>query len=91
MLVHKPGRPGEHIDESRPLAPGWAYPKSKAAAEQAIREERGDIPVPMGILRQVKRPILENDIHAQVAEATAKQGKGSLEGLLSAGDTWTVS
>lgn len=52
--------------------------------------ERGDIPVPMGILRQVKRPILEDDIHAQVADATAKQGEGSLEGLLSAGDTWTV-
>lgn len=45
MLVHEPGRPGERIDEDRPIAPGWAYPKSKAEAEQAIREERGDIPV----------------------------------------------
>lgn len=45
MLVHEPGRPGERIDESRPIAPGWAYPKSKAEAEQAISEDRGDIPV----------------------------------------------
>ncbi|MDM7956035.1 vitamin K epoxide reductase family protein [Blastomonas sp.] len=45
MLVHKPGRPGERIDEDRPIEPGWAYPKSKAKAEQAIGEERGDIPV----------------------------------------------
>lgn len=45
MLVHEPGRPGERIDESRPIAPGWAYPKSKAEAEQAISEARGDIPV----------------------------------------------
>ncbi|WP_188946146.1 NAD-dependent epimerase/dehydratase family protein, partial [Polymorphobacter multimanifer] len=45
MLVHAPGRPGERIDESRPIAPGWAYPKSKAKAEQAISEDRGDIPV----------------------------------------------
>lgn len=45
MLVHEPGRPGERIDENRPIAPGWAYPKSKAKAEQAISEERGGIPV----------------------------------------------
>lgn len=45
MLVHEPGRPGERIDESRSIAPGWAYPKSKAEAEQTISEARGDIPV----------------------------------------------
>ena len=53
--------------------------------------ERGEVPVPMGIFRQVQRPQLEQDIHAQVAEATAKQGEGTLEALLSAGDTWNVS
>ncbi|MGB3927504.1 MAG: NAD(P)-dependent oxidoreductase [Sphingobium sp.] len=45
MLVHEPGRSGERIDESRPIAPGWAYPKSKAEAERAISETRGEIPV----------------------------------------------
>ena len=44
MLVHEPGKPGETIDESRPIAPGWAYPKSKAAAEEVIRAEHGDVP-----------------------------------------------
>ncbi len=44
MLVHAPCRPGEHIDESQPLAPAWAYPQSKAAAEEVVREERGHIP-----------------------------------------------
>ncbi|MFV3130887.1 vitamin K epoxide reductase family protein [Niveispirillum sp. KHB5.9] len=44
MLVHEAGRPGERIDESWPIEPGWAYPKSKAEAEQAIRETRGRIP-----------------------------------------------
>lgn len=44
MLVHAPCRPGEHIDESQPLAPAWAYPTSKAAAEAVVREERGHIP-----------------------------------------------
>src|SRR3546814_5478416 len=45
MLVHEPGRPGERIKEDRPIRPGWALPKSKAAAENAIIESRGDIPV----------------------------------------------
>ena len=44
MLVHEPGRPGERIDEETPLAPGWAYPRSKAETEEVIREEAGDIP-----------------------------------------------
>ncbi len=44
MLVHRAGAPGERIDESSPLAPSWPYPQSKAAAEAAIREERGAIP-----------------------------------------------
>jgi nucleoside-diphosphate-sugar epimerase len=44
LLVHAPGRPGEAIDEEQPIEPGWAYPKSKAAAEEAIVEEHGGIP-----------------------------------------------
>ena len=44
MLVHAPGKPGEKIDEDQPIDPRWAYPKSKAAAEEAIRGEAGDIP-----------------------------------------------
>ncbi|MBN1239697.1 MAG: NAD-dependent epimerase/dehydratase family protein [Gammaproteobacteria bacterium] len=44
MLVHAPCRPGERIDESQPLAPSWEYPKSKAAAEEVIAAEHGDIP-----------------------------------------------
>ena len=44
MLVHAPGKPGERIDESQPIAPKWAYPKSKAAAEEVIRAEHGKIP-----------------------------------------------
>ncbi len=45
MLVHEPQKPGRRIDEDTPLAPGWAYPESKAAAEKAIREARGAMPV----------------------------------------------
>lgn len=44
MLVHQAARPGERIDETSPIALGWAYPQSKADAESAISQERGNIP-----------------------------------------------
>jgi nucleoside-diphosphate-sugar epimerase len=44
MLVHAPCRPGERIDESHPIGPRWAYPRSKAAAEAAVLQEHGAIP-----------------------------------------------
>src|SRR5690606_28039304 len=44
MLVHAPCAPGERIDETREIAPKWAYPRSKAAAEEIIRQEHGRIP-----------------------------------------------
>ncbi len=45
MLVHAPVAPGERIDEAAPIDPQWAYPRSKAAAENVLRELRGDIPL----------------------------------------------
>lgn len=44
MLVHRPCRPGQSIDESTPLDPQWAYPKSKAKTEEIIRQSHGEIP-----------------------------------------------
>lgn len=41
MLIHEPGRPGERIDESASIRPGWAYPESKARTEEIIEEEAG--------------------------------------------------
>ena len=45
MLVHAPVSPGERIDEEQEIDPQWAYPQSKAAAEEAILEEAGEVPV----------------------------------------------
>jgi nucleoside-diphosphate-sugar epimerase/uncharacterized membrane protein len=44
MLVHAPGTVARRIDETAPIAPKWAYPESKAAAEQVIRDEHGRLP-----------------------------------------------
>jgi nucleoside-diphosphate-sugar epimerase len=44
MLVHQAGDPGMPISEETKLNPKWAYPESKAAAEDVIRETHGNIP-----------------------------------------------
>lgn len=44
MLVHRPGEPGEFVNEDWPLEPTWAYPASKVKTEQLIHDERGEIP-----------------------------------------------
>ena len=48
MLVHRPGVPGERINEQTPLDPRWVYPRSKARAEAAIRS---NATMPYAILR----------------------------------------
>ncbi|WP_244526239.1 vitamin K epoxide reductase family protein [Wenxinia saemankumensis] len=45
MLVHRAGSPGLPITEATEIDPGWAYPQSKARAEEVIRQTRGDMPV----------------------------------------------
>lgn len=43
MLVHKPGVPGQKINEESPVVPKWAYPRSKVETEAAIHEMRGNM------------------------------------------------
>jgi 2-oxoglutarate/2-oxoacid ferredoxin oxidoreductase subunit beta len=54
-------------------------------------DENAQLPVPIGIFRSVEHPVLDQEIHAQIDEQTAKAGEGTLEQLLQSGDTWTVS
>ncbi|MEW5916549.1 MAG: NAD(P)-dependent oxidoreductase [Gemmatimonadota bacterium] len=44
MLVHAPSAPGRPITEDSPLEPKWEYPRSKVAAERAIRAKQRGIP-----------------------------------------------
>jgi nucleoside-diphosphate-sugar epimerase len=45
MLVHAAARPGETIDEQRPLEPKYPYRASKIETEQLIHQQRGSVPV----------------------------------------------
>ena len=84
MLVHEPCRPGERIDESRPIAPKWAYPQSKAATEEVIRQEHGHIPY---VLLHLAGLYDERTTVPTLAEQIARIYEGSLQSHLYSGDT----
>lgn len=43
LLVHASGEKGRRITEDWPLAPAWAYPRSKVRTEEVIERHRGPI------------------------------------------------
>jgi 2-oxoglutarate ferredoxin oxidoreductase subunit beta len=49
-----------------------------------------DYPVPLGVFRNVQRPIYEEQVIAQNNKAVAERGKGDLNALFHAADTWIV-
>ena len=91
MLVHRAGKPGERIDEDRPLDSKLPYRASKVETEQLIREQHGKIPVvllrPAGVYddlchnaflaRQIAR-IHERSLRSRVYPGDLRTGQSFL-------------
>jgi nucleoside-diphosphate-sugar epimerase len=86
MLVHEAGRPGETIDEGRPLDPKLPYRASKIRTEEVVHETRGRIPVvylrPAGVYD-------DRCGNAFLAHQIARIHEGRLKGHLYPGDPET--
>jgi 2-oxoglutarate ferredoxin oxidoreductase subunit beta len=50
-----------------------------------------EFPEPIGVFRNVERPIYEDLVEAHLKKAEAKEGRGDLASLFNSGDTWTVN
>ncbi len=48
-------------------------------------------PTPIGIFRDVSRPVYGDEMERQLQQATEQLGEGDLTKLLNSGETWTVS
>jgi 2-oxoglutarate ferredoxin oxidoreductase subunit beta len=48
-------------------------------------------PTPIGIFRDVERPVYDRLMSDQIESARSEQGDGDLAALLHSGDTWTIS
>jgi 2-oxoglutarate/2-oxoacid ferredoxin oxidoreductase subunit beta len=68
----------EHRDDA-----GLAFALSRLASGPSQ-------PTPLGVFRQVDRPVYGDAMEEQLRAAAAKQGPGDLGKLLASGDTWTV-
>jgi 2-oxoglutarate ferredoxin oxidoreductase subunit beta len=69
-------------DEQNPN-PAYAFLLSRM-------DEHPGFPAPLGVLRAVDAPRYEVGFNTQIDDIIAKKGKGDLEKLLKAGDTWVV-
>ncbi len=54
------------------------------------RLQRSGGPIPIGILRQVERPVYEQELLKQVERVEEREGDGELDALLTGGTTWQV-
>jgi 2-oxoglutarate ferredoxin oxidoreductase subunit beta len=48
------------------------------------------VPTPVGVFRDVERPIYEGEVQRQLVGAQEQRGPGDLEALISSGATWEV-
>ncbi|MFE5529217.1 2-oxoacid:ferredoxin oxidoreductase subunit beta, partial [Embleya sp. NPDC056538] len=46
---------------------------------------------PIGVFRDIARPVYDRLMSAQMAEAATKQGPGDLASLIRGNDTWTIA
>jgi 2-oxoglutarate ferredoxin oxidoreductase subunit beta len=46
---------------------------------------------PIGVFRDIKRPVYDRLVQEQIADITAKKGAGDLAKLIQGNDSWTVS
>lgn len=52
--------------------------------------ENPDYPVPIGVIKQVKAPVYDEQLHLQIDSVKSSKGKGTFNDLLHSGETWEV-
>jgi len=70
------------VHDERTPEPSLAYLLSRMHHPQ--------FPEPIGVFRAVDRPIYDQRVNAQIADARQREGDGDLESLFAGGDTWRV-
>jgi 2-oxoglutarate ferredoxin oxidoreductase subunit beta len=54
------------------------------------RMRHPEFPEPMGVFRDVERPVYDESLENQLSDAIQRKGDGSLDELFNSGGTWTV-
>jgi 2-oxoglutarate ferredoxin oxidoreductase subunit beta len=80
----------EEVGEANLLVHDAHRESPSLAFALAHLSERPTGPTPIGVFRDVQRPVYGEAMERQLEAATDKLGKGDLAKLLHSGDTWTV-
>jgi 2-oxoglutarate ferredoxin oxidoreductase subunit beta len=80
----------EDVGEDALMVHDEHHETSSLAAALARLSHTPHGPTPIGVFRDVERPVYDRLMEEQLEQAKADQGEGDLAGLLAAGDTWTI-
>jgi len=67
-----------------------AHCKSNFLHQQLAMMDGHELPLAVGVIRDVEAPVYNEEVDAQVAQVRAKKGFNSLRDMILAGDHWTV-
>ncbi len=67
-----------------------AHTQSNFLHQQLAMMDGHDLPLAIGVIRDVEAPVYNEEIDAQIAEVRAKKGFDSLRSMILAGEHWTV-
>jgi 2-oxoglutarate ferredoxin oxidoreductase subunit beta len=81
---------GDGVGEKDLIVHDERHPDPAYAFLLSRMDSQPGFPTPIGVLRAVDAPRYEDLVHEQIAQVTARKGKGDLAALLNAGDTWKV-
>lgn len=83
--VTEEGGDGVLVHDAYAESPTTAFALSRLADPETLHR------TPIGVLRDVNRPVYDADMNTQLEAAVENQGKGDLGALLAGNDTWTVA
>ncbi|GAB2787405.1 2-oxoacid:ferredoxin oxidoreductase subunit beta [Streptomyces daliensis] len=82
--VAEEGTDGVLTHDATAASPATAFALSRLADADTLHH------TPIGVLRDVRRPVYDTDMAEQLEQAVERNGKGDLGALLAGNDTWTV-
>ncbi len=78
------GTDGVLVHDAHAASPTTAFALSRLADPDTLHH------TPIGVLRDVDRPVYDTLMSEQLEQAVEQRGKGDLGALLAGNDTWTV-
>ncbi|WP_225848766.1 2-oxoacid:ferredoxin oxidoreductase subunit beta [Streptomyces sp. HPF1205] len=78
------GTDGILVHDAHAASPTTAFALSRLADPDTLHH------TPIGVLRDVRRPVYDVEMAEQLEQAVVQQGEGDLAKLLAGNDTWTV-